>query len=317
MHPIQLTGITYFRTILQEVRMLLRRIRSLTAVKSSRSETDLVTVPNIVIFGETGVGKSSLVNLIAARKVARTSSSATGCTLDAKKHIVEINKHRFCLYDTVGLNEPSLGENGYLLAIEKAYRLITDLESTGGIRLLLFCMRGGRITAAAQHNYRLFFEILCDRKVPIALVITNLENEPSVEGWWEKNEKQFEKFGMQNVGHACVVADPGLDHVYQTKYDESRTRIHNLLLSQATGPSWKAERGTWLVRVAAMLRYWVFQRSPDSMPGYEALSQKLVRRCGFAWDEADYIAQKIIGTKESSYTSLVRAASPTGSTGSF
>ncbi|KAH7916609.1 P-loop containing nucleoside triphosphate hydrolase protein [Hygrophoropsis aurantiaca] len=278
-------------------------------MKSFGSEADLQLIPNVVIFGETGVGKSSLVNLIAGKKLTKTSSSATGCTLDAKQHIVEINQHKFRLYDTVGLNEPSLGENGYLIAVEKAFKLIKELESSGGIRLLLFCMRGGRITAAAQYNYRLFFEILCDKKVPIALVITNLENEISMDGWWHTNHKQFEKFGMKSVGHACVVADPGLDRIHQVKYDESRAKMHALILSQTDHSSWKAERGNWFVRVAGMLRNWVFESSPStSIPDLTAISHKLVHRCGFGPDEAAFIANKIVSSRNDSYTSLVSSS---------
>ncbi|KAH7913273.1 P-loop containing nucleoside triphosphate hydrolase protein [Hygrophoropsis aurantiaca] len=266
-------------------------------------------MPNIIIFGETGTGKSSLINLIANDKIAKTSSGAAGCTLDAQSYLVPIGTRKFRLWDTVGLNEPSLGVNGYLVAIEKAYKLICDLEREGGITLLMFCMRGGRITAAAQSNYRLFFDILCNKEVPIALVITNLENEPSMEGWWEANKKQFDRFGMHSVGHACITAHPGLGGVHSDKYLESRQRMHNLLLSQTGRQAWKPEKTDWFTRLSGQLRNWIFRRSPGSFrPGPEELARKL-RNCGFSKYEAQYVARKIVEVKNCSDDSLDTSSS--------
>ncbi len=39
--------------------------------------------PNVIIFGETGVGKSSLINMIAGTPSAAISSSAIGCTFES------------------------------------------------------------------------------------------------------------------------------------------------------------------------------------------------------------------------------------------
>ncbi|KIJ67585.1 hypothetical protein HYDPIDRAFT_84019, partial [Hydnomerulius pinastri MD-312] len=150
---------------------------------------------NVVIFGETGAGKSSLVNLIVGNKVAATSYGTDGCTLESTLYETTVGGYHFRIHDTVGLNEPHLGAENYLAAIEKAHHLVTTLNSTGGVNLLLFCIRGGRITATTQHNYRLFYEFLCCRLVPVALVITNLESETPMDDWWERNSQEFTRYG--------------------------------------------------------------------------------------------------------------------------
>ncbi|KAH7906221.1 P-loop containing nucleoside triphosphate hydrolase protein [Hygrophoropsis aurantiaca] len=257
-------------------------------------------IPNIIIFGETGSGKSSLVNLIAGKRVAKTSSGASGCTLDAKSYLVPIGTGTSRLWDTVGLTEPSLSANGYIVAIEKAYKLICHLEHEGGITLLMFCMRGGRITAAAQNNYRLFFDIFCNKEVPIAFILTNLENEPSMEGWWEAKKKQFDRFGMHSDAHACVIANPGLDNFHMDRYLESRQRMHELLLSQMQTPARKREKTEWFTRLSGT-RNWVFRRSTgSSRPSDEELVKKLTRRCGFSEIESQYISRKMIVIKSNS-----------------
>jgi small GTP-binding protein len=61
---------------------------------------------NIVIFGETGAGKSSLVNLITRTQSAPTSSDAMGCTTKTNVYehdVVTQNKTlKVKLFDTAG-----------------------------------------------------------------------------------------------------------------------------------------------------------------------------------------------------------------------
>jgi len=59
--------------------------------------------PNFIIFGEMGVGKSSLINLIAGENLAIASSGATSCTLQSTEYKVKLRDSQ-CevnLYDTV------------------------------------------------------------------------------------------------------------------------------------------------------------------------------------------------------------------------
>jgi len=58
---------------------------------------------NFIIFGEIGVGRSSLINLIAGEKLATTSSGATSCTLQSTKYKVKLHdcQCEVNLYDTV------------------------------------------------------------------------------------------------------------------------------------------------------------------------------------------------------------------------
>ncbi|KAF8441410.1 P-loop containing nucleoside triphosphate hydrolase protein [Boletus edulis BED1] len=199
---------------------------------SAAGDSSLPTQPrsiNVVLFGETGVGKSSVINLIARKEVAQVSSDVNGCTMQSTRYDISFDDMNFTIFDTIGLEEPQMGVNGYLKAIEKAYELVARLGAAGGIHLLLFCMRGGRITATTQSNYRLFCECLCSTKVPIALVFTGLEREVEMEDWWLRNKNHIEHYGIKSNGHACITAvqddTPGED----LKYTESQRKIRELL----------------------------------------------------------------------------------------
>ncbi|KIK47960.1 hypothetical protein CY34DRAFT_104280 [Suillus luteus UH-Slu-Lm8-n1] len=78
----------------------------------------------VVIFGETGSGKSSVINVIAQKQVAATSNDALGCTSEPKRYPVEISGQKFVLFDTAGLNEGTAGTKGVPIVV-----VVTGLES--------------------------------------------------------------------------------------------------------------------------------------------------------------------------------------------
>ncbi|KIM65690.1 hypothetical protein SCLCIDRAFT_1212097 [Scleroderma citrinum Foug A] len=146
----------------------------------------------------------------------------------ATEHRLFVDPMHINIWDTVGLEEPEMGVNGYFPAIEKAHALIRRLREVGGVNLLLFCIRGNRITTTAQSNYRLFYEVLCEEQVPVGLVITNLEREVNMEDWWVRNKKSIEKYGIKCAGHACVTGLPD-DRGPDGKYAKSRKAMEDLL----------------------------------------------------------------------------------------
>ncbi|KAH7882243.1 P-loop containing nucleoside triphosphate hydrolase protein [Phlebopus sp. FC_14] len=185
-------------------------------------------ITNVIIFGETGVGKSSVVNLLAGMKLADVSSGAAGCTLQCDEYRVTVEGTHLRMFDTIGLNGAKMERGDYVSAIQKAYELVDALERAGGVDLLLLCMRGGRLTETIQNNYKLFHEFLCNKKVPIAVVITYLEDEDCMEDWWKDNEKHFSNSNIHVDGHACVTATKNRA-AHESKLMESRRLILELI----------------------------------------------------------------------------------------
>lgn len=245
---------------------------------------------NVVLFGEMGAGKSSLVNLILGsdHDVAKTSSGASSCTLDARPYDVTVQGRDFRIFDTVGLNEPqSLRDPDCLIgAINKAYRLVKYLSDTGGINLLVFCIRRGRITANMQQNYLLFHDFLCHKKVPIALVITHLEHEENMEDWWLYNHSHFTECGIHIVGHACITAK----REFGDRYHASRQAVHDLLIAYGYGVGFMQERVSWVAELFQKLLDFVgFHPRFDSI---KVRAQKL-REYGLREDEIEVLLVKI------------------------
>jgi len=243
---------------------------------------------NIVLFGETGVGKSSIVNLMAGEQRALTSSGMERCTMHWNKHAIRFGGHNYNVFDTIGLEEPELGMEEYLKTILNARNLVMELENKGGIDLLLFCVRAGRVTATIQNNYRLFHEWLCEKKVPIVLVLTGLERETVMEDWWTRNKSNFDKHRIVVDGHACITAANDLDGRHRVLYEESRKLVHSLVKKHTYDRSeggWKAGYG-WLKRFVRSLKELLLG---DSMEKKDIVTV-LTTRCGVPREAAQTLA---------------------------
>ncbi|KAH7888363.1 P-loop containing nucleoside triphosphate hydrolase protein [Phlebopus sp. FC_14] len=242
---------------------------------------------NIVVFGEIGSGKSSLVNLIVGSNVAETSSDAGSCTLDARYYDAIVQNRSFRIYDTVGLNEPEFlaHPDSLVSAINKGYRLVKSLADEGGISLLLFCVRRGRITTNMQNNYKIFQDFFCQKKVPVALVVTHCDGDGADE-WWEMNHEDFAYFGIHAVAHACITANPK----FASLYPISRQKVCDLLLRHSSGEGFTMEKATWIAELIRNILVMVgIKPRIDSL---KARSQKL-RECGLADSEIEMVLKRI------------------------
>ncbi|KIJ08052.1 hypothetical protein PAXINDRAFT_89446, partial [Paxillus involutus ATCC 200175] len=242
---------------------------------------------NIVLCGETGVGKSSVINLIAGKDVAKVSSDVDGCIMASTAYDIILDNQNIRIFDTVGLEEPQMGVNGYLAAIEKAYELILSLSEAGGVHLLLFCMRGGKITPTVQSNYRLFCEFLCNSKVPVALVCTDLERGTVMEDWWKRNESNIKSNGIHSVGHACITAVRDHTPGQAEKDTTSEKTIRELLVNCALKDSaFHMDSLSWLAmmgrRMMGLIR---------GIPKRKDIVKVLTKHCGLDADTAKRVAE--------------------------
>ena len=171
---------------------------------------------NVILVGEPGSGKTSLINMIAGDIVAPISE-ATG-TRSCTAYPIPIGELVYNLYDTPGLDALGL-QNG----IDKVTKLIKDMHD--GVNLLVFCMRG-RITEDAIAIYKHFSLLI---KVPVIAVITGLEHEDPMESWWTKNSAAFKVYDMLFEDHACVTTLRGKRSIFAAQYEQSKNTVRDLI----------------------------------------------------------------------------------------
>lgn len=247
---------------------------------------------NIVLFGEAGAGKSSIVNLMAGKDVAYTSPGMQRCTLQWQDYTIDFDGESYKVFDTIGIEESGLEMEEYLVAVANAYRFIKALDAEGGVDLLLFCIRAGRFTAALQSNYRFFYEFLCEKKVPIVLAITNLEREQKMEDWWVREHSIFPRYDIHVAGHACITAANGLDGRHQQLYEESRIAIRELVKENITGDhskGWTGGNNVFVSLVRALRNLLVTNTHIRKMN----LIGQLTKRCGMPRETAGQLADMI------------------------
>ncbi|KAG2140959.1 P-loop containing nucleoside triphosphate hydrolase protein [Suillus bovinus] len=249
-------------------------------------------IKKIVLFGASGVGKSSILNLIAGEGVAKTSLGARSCTLHWQDYAIDFDGESYKVFDTVGLEEPQLKIDDYLNSVENAYTLVRELDKQGGIDLLLFCMRAGRVSATLQSNYRLFYEFLCEKKVPIVLAITHLENQERMEDWWDQEHKTIQQYRIDVAGHACITAADKLEGRCKILYEQSQVTIRELVKNHVADRQKQVWMGgdnlfvSFMRKLKVLLAVNSHVKSKDLVP-------HLTKRCGISKEAAKRLANMI------------------------
>ena len=146
----------------------------------------------IAIIGLPNVGKSSLFNRIAKKRIAITSDFS-GTTRDIRDHEVLITEKPCILLDTGGLdNSNELFENVREKSMSAADR--ADI---------IVMMVDGKMLPSDEEKK--IFYALQKHKKPIALVINKIDNDKEIERAWE-----FDEFGAQTVFPISVSHNRGV-----------------------------------------------------------------------------------------------------------
>ncbi|KAG1764878.1 hypothetical protein EV702DRAFT_1204802 [Suillus placidus] len=256
---------------------------------------------NFIVFGEMGVGKSSLINLIAGEQVAKSSSGIQSCNLESTEYPIRLSDPQLNvnLFDTVGLDSPTMDSASYLDALVKAHELIVSLKNQGGIHGLLFCIKGGRVSRTIQQNYRLFYEFLCQEKVPLALIVTNLENEVNMDDWWTRNKAHVEKSGVVPVTQVCITTIKGHQNAYENRYLESRKKVHDMLRVLGSAEPYSMDVSSWFARLCRLLPEFLLSAKTLGRSRQKML-RMLTKRCKLRKEDAMQLLQRI-DSKEDKY----------------
>ena len=254
------------------------------------------------------MGKSSVVNILAGAQVAKSSNDAVGCTFDHQQYRIKVASHSIRIYDTTGLNQSPTGTVPGAQAVAKLFNLIRCLTDSDGIDFMVMVIKPEGIKERTVKNYELFFKTLCQQQVPIVIVVTNLENEETMDDWWQRNEERLRNHGMTFTGHACVTTTKGKrtpsGFSLQTEYDLSKKTLDDLISfhCQRDEP-WRQNADVWLQSTLVYLRrnfkptfntiFGLFKPTPETQ-----MTKALVEHAGLAERDAKVIAKGIARSLE-------------------
>ncbi|OAX36643.1 hypothetical protein K503DRAFT_721067 [Rhizopogon vinicolor AM-OR11-026] len=251
---------------------------------------------NIVLFGETGVGKSSIVNMIADAQIAQVAVRGHVSTFQYHSYVLPVHGRNFTIFDTAGIDE---GDDGVprTEAIAGLYKLIIGLN--GGINLLMLCMRGPRIKNATHRNWKAFYEILCKKQVPAVLAVTGLENMENMDDWWWDNRDKFEKQGIRPDATACITAirgrmGPNGNLLHEIHFTASRAKVMTIITDKVLRCAPELEKIEWFSNVTTSYLFgWVRWTTTQEAAEIE----KIVDTCGMSEKEAEKFREELRAIK--------------------
>ena len=163
----------------------------------------------VILVGKPNVGKSSLFNRLAGRRIAITSD-VSGTTRDTNKAKIEVEGKECILIDSGGLDDSS-----ELFKNVKAKTLAEAKNSD----VILYMVDGKMMPD--DEDRAIFYE-LSKLNLPIALIINKIDSKKDEQREWE-----FVSFGAKNTFGISVSHNTGVDELsmWLAKHLEDKVQI--------------------------------------------------------------------------------------------
>jgi len=163
----------------------------------------------VILVGKPNVGKSSLFNRLARRRIAITSD-VSGTTRDTNKAKIEVEGKECILIDSGGLDDSS-----ELFKNVKTKTLVEAKNSD----VILYMVDGKMMPD--DEDRAIFYE-LSKLNLPIALVINKIDSKKDEQREWE-----FVSFGAKNSFGISVSHNTGVDElsIWLAKHLEAKVQI--------------------------------------------------------------------------------------------
>ena len=164
-------------------------------IEATASDTSALipTAPikgNVLVIGNSGVGKSTLINAVLGKDAAKTGWGIEGTT--QKLEIYESEKIPFRIIDTLGF-EPSFFKRQKAINAVKAWSKTSAKDGNGQINVIWFCVDGTSSKLFAETINNLSSATAMWENVPVIVTITKSYSVPERERNIEMVHNAFAK----------------------------------------------------------------------------------------------------------------------------
>lgn len=192
----------------------------------------------IVALGNTGVGKSSLLNMLGNTNEFKVGEDAASQTREVdskiKFYLGDPNEIKLCLIDTQGLFDPS----GDKRDMENIRNMVNSIRRHKSINLFLYCVdeMNPRFTSYIQDTITLFDSIFPNFMEHMVLVfnksrLENIKNRAMLINQW--NDKFTQVLGLPaNKEIPCIFLDSEISSEKQKEYDDQIEKLKNIITSK-------------------------------------------------------------------------------------
>lgn len=200
----------------------------------------------MILFGDAGSGKSSIVNMLIGTDAAKVAEDGSRCTFQNECYEANIGDTSFRFHDTAGLDEGDQNRVPHWSAIEALYTLIRQLD---GVSLLVYCMRG-KIKENSRANWILFNKVICAEQVPAIVAVTGFELDDS-EAETRRREimEAFKTYQVFPKDIVCIVSVRGKHNEFQESYKQSQDKLRALVTTTYKRKPWSTDTEEWFVRI--------------------------------------------------------------------
>ena len=152
---------------------------------------------NIIVLGNTGVGKSTLLNTVLKEKLAK-AGFGDACTMGPPKPYESEKAKGIRIWDSRGIENGKYNlENAFNDIKNTIENLIKENDPNKFIHCIWYCIKSNRVTEEESENLKKCYDSYIE-KLPIIIVFTRSENQIETDEMMEKVKLKLEKAKRQN-----------------------------------------------------------------------------------------------------------------------
>ena len=188
---------------------------------------------NIIVLGNTGVGKSTLLNTVLKEKLAKTDL-CDPCTMGPPKPYESEKAKGIRIWDSRGIENGKYNlENAFNDIKNTIEALIKENDPNKFIHCIWYCIKSNRFTEEESENLKRCYDSYIE-KLPIIVIFTQSGNQKETDKMIEKVKMKIEKVKQQNGIDGKEQNDIKILKVlaedYETDYGVVKSfGIHNLM----------------------------------------------------------------------------------------